>query len=495
MRICPVPRACRGLVAAVVAAASVLGIACTGPSIDFPDSSVPAEAVFMNQSSTAGDRIKAKPSLRFSSKTDPGDRPVFAIDDSVRYQTIDGFGAAFLEAGLTTLNTLPSRSQQDAVLRALFDVQSGAGFSAMKTPIGGTDFQSASPNWYTYDDTPRDTALKHFSIARDLRQNGLITYIRRARQAGGSFVLQAPMDYPPDWMLNDVKTDQNVNSRYYQTLADYYVRYVQEYEKHGIHVDFISPFNEPGNYTKVTFADIRSIIRDYVGPTFQRQHLTTRIQLSESGGRSAAAVDYPTVLDDQGARKYVATLPYHGYEDGGYSEVAGLHSKYPDIPLWMTEVCCLFDQNTGLSFESGDTWANVIISDLEAGASAWIYWNAILNEGGGPWLVSPTHEDPDGNAQESIVVIDRQSHTVSYTGLYYYLAHFSKFVRPGARRIQTTASAPQGLRAISFRNADGSLVAELLNSNAEPVEVQLDWHDRSLSLPLPGNSITTLQWR
>src|SRR5215831_11636724 len=494
MRVCSLPHAGRGLLLALVAAAPVLGMACTLPSLDLPDPGTPAEAVFMHVSSADGDRITAKPSLRFSSKTDPGDRPVFAIDDSVRYQTVDGFGAAFLEAGLTTLNTLPSRSQQDSVLRALFDLQSGAGFSAMKTPIGGTDFQSASPNWYTYDDTPGDTGLKHFSIARDLRRNGLITYIRRARQAGGSFVLQAPMDYPPDWMLNDVKTDQNVNSRYYQTLADYYVRYVQEYEKHGIHVDFISPFNEPGNYTKVTFADIRSIIRDYVGPTFQRQHLTTRIQLSESGGRSAAAADYPTVLDDRGARKYVATLPYHGYEDGGYSEVADLHSKYPDIPMWMTEVCCLFDQQTGMSFESGDAWANVIISDLEAGASAWIYWNAILDQDGGPWLVSLIHSDPEDNAQESVVVVDREQHTVTYTGLYYYLAHFSKFVRPGATRIRTTSSPYEGLRAISFQNSDGTMVSELVNSRGDAAEVQLDWLGQSLRVTLPPISISTLLW-
>lgn len=439
--------------------------------------------------------MTSKPSLRFSPKVDPADRPLFAIDDSVRYQKIDGFGASFLEAGLVTLNTLPDRSQQDSVLRALFDVRSGAGFSVMKTPIGATDFQSGAPDWYTYDDTAGDTALKHFSIARDLRRNGLITYIRRARQVGGSFILQATMDYPPDWMLNDINSDQNVNRRYYQTLANYYVRYVQEYERQGVHVDFISPFNEPGNYTKIPFSDIRTLIRSYIGPTFRRQSLATRIQLSESGSRSAAAAHYPTVLDDRHARKYVATLPYHGYEDGGYSELAGLHNKYPDIPMWMTEVCCLFDQQAGISFESGDAWAKVIISDLEAGASAWIYWNAILNEDGGPWLVSPIHENPDGNAQESIVVIDRNSHAVSYTGLYYYLAHFSKFVRPGAKRIQTIASAPEGLRAVSFRNADGTLVVELLNSNTDAIEVQLNWHERSLSVPLLGNSITTLQWR
>ena len=296
-------------------------------------------------------------------------------------------------------------------------------------------------------------------------------------------------------MLNDVETDQNVNRRYYQALADYYVRYVREYERQGIHIDYVSPFNEPGGYTKITISDIRDFIRDYLGPTFEREHLTTRIQLSEAGGRTDAARNYPVVLDDPAARKYVSVLPYHGYDWAGWDDIAELRSNYPDIPLWMTELCCKHGQDVAPEFQSGDVWANCIFSDLEAGASAWIYWNAILDESGGPWLTSPIHNDADGNAQNSVVVIDRQKHTVAYTGLYYYLAHFSKFVRPGATRVGTSASAPEGVRGISFQNSDGTLVTELLNSGDAEVDARVDWHGQSVALKLPATSITTLQWR
>ncbi len=108
-----------------------------------------------------------------------------------------------MEAGLMTLNTLPADKQED-VLRALFDPKVGAGYTAMKTPLAGTDFQSAGP-WFTYDDTPGDIELKDFSVERDFGPNGVGTYILRARKYG-HFALQAPMDYPPDWMLFDVKS-------------------------------------------------------------------------------------------------------------------------------------------------------------------------------------------------------------------------------------------------------------------------------------------------
>ena len=141
-------------------------------------------------SSSAGDRITQKPALRFALKSQK-EEPSFRLDESAVHQKIVGFGASFLEAGMICLNSLDSE-QQESVLRALFDPKNGAGFSAMKTVIAATDFMSAGP-WYTYDDTPGDVDLKHFSIQRDLGPNGLITYIKRARKYG-SFVFQAPMD-------------------------------------------------------------------------------------------------------------------------------------------------------------------------------------------------------------------------------------------------------------------------------------------------------------
>jgi O-glycosyl hydrolase len=156
-------------------------------------------------SSKDGDRLTARSSVRFANQ-EPTTQ-AFQIDDTARYQTMAGFGASFLEAGMICINSLPA-ADQESVLRALFDPSQGAGFSAMKTPLAGTDFMSAGP-WYTYDDTPGDVEMKHFSIERDLGPNGLVTFIKRARQYG-SFLLQAPMDYPPDWMLFDVQ--KNIQS-------------------------------------------------------------------------------------------------------------------------------------------------------------------------------------------------------------------------------------------------------------------------------------------
>ncbi len=94
-------------------------------------------------SSKAGDRLSAKPALHFEAKP-AAKAGKLEIDPAVTYQRIDGFGASFLEAGMICINDLDP-AEQEKVFEALFDPERGAGFTAMKTPLAGTDFMSAGP--------------------------------------------------------------------------------------------------------------------------------------------------------------------------------------------------------------------------------------------------------------------------------------------------------------------------------------------------------------
>lgn len=454
-----------------------------------------AQQVRLYVSSLAGDRLAAKSPAQFAGER-PGAGIEFQIDDAVRHQQIVGFGASFLEAGMICLNSLPPAGKEQ-LFRSLFDPVQGAGYTAMKTVIAGTDFMSAGP-WYTYDDVPGDLSLAHFDIRRDVEPNGLIPFIKGA-QKYGKFILQAPMDYPPDWMLVDVNKNQNVNPKYYDVLARYYLRYLREYKKQGITIDYLSLFNEPDVYTKIPYTAIRELLRDHAGPLIRKESPGTKIAMSESPSREDGYKNFPTVLDDPGARKFVDVIEYHGYDFKNYTRMKELGDRY-NLPLWMTEVCHAYEAGTprtmklpNLDFKDGDFWGNQIFSDLENDASAWIYWNMILDERGGPWAVSPIHGNPDPNEQHPVVVVNRQTHEVIYTGLYYYLAHFSKFVRPGAVRIGTRGGA-KGVRCMGFRGPDGTHIAELMNSTPDPVQATVSYRGRFIGMSLPGYSITTATW-
>ena len=466
-------------------------------SLGFFARALEAQTVQVHVSSKSGDRITTKADLQFAdAKPDAG--ATFQINDSVKYQKMDGFGASLMEAGLITLNTLPAEKQED-VLRSLFGPREGAGFTAMKTPIGGTDFQSAGP-WYTYDDAPGDTELKNFSVERDFGPNGVGTYILRARKYG-NFALQAPMDYPPDWMLYNVKNHKDIDPKYYPVLAKYFVRYLEEYKKRGITIDYLSLFNEPEKvYTKIKYPEIRTLLRDFVGPAVVQSGLSTKMMLSEAPERGDAYKRYPVVLDDPAARKFVSVVGYHGYDYKNFAKIARLTAKYSDLPFWMDEFCYAYEAGIPRSkklpvydFDDGDYWGNTIFNDLEAGASAWLYWNAILDETGGPWAISVVHGNPDPNEQHPVVIVNKTTHEVTYTGTYYYLAHFSKFVRPGAIRVQVIGKS-EGVRVMAFQTPEGGLVAQLLNSQASDSSANLVYRGRTLHVFLRARSITTATW-
>jgi glucosylceramidase len=315
-------------------------------------------------------------------------------------------------------------------------------------------------------------------------------------------------------MMFDLEKNQDVDPQYFDALALYYVRYLQEYQKQGIFVDFLSLFNEPLVYTKMPYSKIRDLLKHHVGPLFHRLHLRTTIQVSDHMNRAGALKQLPVILDDPQALRYVGAISFHGYDFArapmrpevklGYSNeefnaVAELRKRYRRLPLWMTEIC-KWDGGTPWAkpipryeFEDGDFWGQQIFSDIEAGVSGWTYWNMILDENGGPWLVAPVHGNPDHNVQHPVVIINRQTKEVTYTGLYYYLAHFSRFVRPYSTHVKTAGTVAD-VRCVSFKHDDGRMVSQLMNSGESDRVVTVGWNRKQIELNLPAISITTLVW-
>ena len=383
----------------------------------YPNASKQQAEIEVYVSSLTGDRLTKKANLQFTA--DAGSSfPVIYVDEKRRYQKIEGFGATFNEAGMICLNSL-SPGEQKKVFESLFDSVKGSGFTLMKSPIAACDFASAGP-WYSYNDTRDDTLMIHFSIQRDLRPNGLIIYIRRASQFG-KFKIESPMDFAPDWMYYSLKPgEKHVQPQYYKALARYYSRYLQSYLQSGVHIDYLNLFNEAHNewYSNVTYQEIAEMIKNYVVPQLKSDGVSVEIQLGETSNRPEAMKKFPAVLDDGALRKNIQSLTVHGYDWDKFSTLTDLHNKYPDLPIWQTEVCYAAPGNVPAGgptklpvyeFSDGEFWGNMIVNDMKNWASAWIYWNMILDEKGGPWLVSVAHGDPDHNTQHPVVIIDRST--------------------------------------------------------------------------------------
>src|SRR5436190_7795025 len=179
---------------------------------DVPAQPYKVSSVEVYVSSQAGDRLSKKKNAEFVPDTESS-LPVIEVNERKIFQTMEGFGATFNEAGMICLNAL-SEEDRNNVFRSLFDSSKGAGFTAMKSPIAACDFASAGP-WYSYNETPGDTLMTHFSIERDLGANGLLTYIKTALQFG-KFQIESPMDFAPDWMYYSLtQEEKHVKPQYY----------------------------------------------------------------------------------------------------------------------------------------------------------------------------------------------------------------------------------------------------------------------------------------
>jgi O-glycosyl hydrolase len=456
--------------------------------------------IVVYSSSQDGDRLTKKANGTFVSDRESS-LPVITIDEVTRFQRIDGFGATFNEAGMICLNSLKPEAQ-NSILKKLFDSDSGAGYTLMKSPIAACDFASAGP-WYTYNDTQGDTLMDHFTIERDLGPNGLIPYIKKA-SAFGKFEIESPMDFAPDWMYYSLKKgEKHIRPEYYRALAKYYSMYIQAYSANGVTINYLNLFNEADNphYSNVTYKVMGDLIKNQVSSRFKMDGLSTKFQLGETCYRSEGLQKFPVILSDPEVKKHISSLTVHGYDWDKFSDLTELHNNFPDLPIWMTEVCyatmCCIppgrpEKCPVYEFSDGEFWGNMIMNDMKNWVSGWIYWNMILDQDGGPWLTSPVHGDPDPNRQHPVVIIDRNTKEVTYTGLYYYLAHFSKFVKPGAYRINSSGGA-SGLNFAGFLNADGSIILNVIN-NGDETDCKIVWKNYMFIQKLKKHSITTLKW-
>jgi glucosylceramidase len=451
-------------------------------------------------SSSGGDRLSKKDDITFTVSENDSVAAI-VVDTTARLQRIEGFGASFNEAGMICLNSLPE-SRRDSVLRSLFDPETGSGFTVMKSPIAACDFSSAGP-WYSYNDTPGDTLMMNFSIERDLGPNGLVTYIKSAARFG-NFIIEAPMDFAPHWMIYGLEQGRkHVRPEYYRALARYYSKYISEYAKNGVTIGFLNPFNEAHNtwYSNEKYGKIGIMIKDHIMPQLRAEGLDTKIQLCDMTDRSEAIEKLPEILDEPEVMKHIHSVTVHGYDWDEFESLNKFHARYPHLPIWMTEVCYA-PTNLNIpengpkeapvyEFEDGRFWGNMIMNDMKHHVSAWLYWNMILDQNGGPWLVSVEHGDPENNRQHPVVIINRETGKVTYTGLYYYLTHFSKFIRPGAHRVSSSGDS-DGLNFAAFRNADGSVIIVIINNGAERKQ-KLEVNGSSSMVDLQAGSITTIR--
>jgi glucosylceramidase len=191
-----------------------------------------------------------------------------------------------------------------------------------------------------------------------------------------------------------------------------------------------------------------------------------------------------TVLDDPEAAKYIWGVGFHWYEGGQFDNVDLVGDAYPQANLIFTEACNYpwgFDKIN--EWHWGENYGRSMIKDFNSGAVGWTDWNVLLDETGGPNHVS--------NFCYAPVHGDTRTGKLHYMNSYYYIGHFSKFIRPGARRI-TSSSMAKDLLTTAFRNPDGTIAVVVMNESDKEQPFFLWLAGRAAQIHSPAHSILTM---
>ena len=412
------------------------------------------------------------------------------VDPARQFQTFLGIGGALTDAAAETFARLPKQKQREFI-DAHFDERRGIGYKLARTNIHSCDFSSGS---YTYVEEG-DKELKTFSVAHDKQYR--IPFIKEVMAAtGGRLNIFASPWSPPAFMKdnNDMLHGGKLKPDFQQSWASYFARFVKAYQAEGIPIWGISIQNEPmatQTWESCIFSaeDERDFLKHYLGPTMKREGLGDKKIIAWDHNRDLIYQRASTILGDPKAAAFVWGIGYHWYEpwSGGdpmFDNVRLVHETFPDKHLIFTEGCVdSFDAQRIGEWKFGEQYGRSMIHDFNNGTVGWTDWNILLDERGGPnhvenFCFAPVHADT-------------RTGELTYLSSYYYIGHFSKFIKPGARRIASSPSRSQ-LLSTAFLNPDGKAAVVVMNPTDKEASYWLWIDGNAAEINSPSHSIQTL---
>lgn len=384
------------------------------------------------------------------------------VDTNIRYQEVDGFGCSeafqrtydiFGKDGLSPENT-------NYVLDLMFSEERGAGFTILRNGIGSSNssdsnfmnsiepfspgYPSAQPH-YVWD--RNDSG--QFPLAQQAYARGLRTLYGNAWSAPG--YMKTNNDENNGGYLCGVSNTTCATGNWMQAYANYLVQWARFYIQSGIKVTNIAFLNEP--QLDVTYASMLSDgtqAADFIrvlAKTIKISGLDLKINCCEGVGWQEQEDMLPGLqAGPDPAIAYLDIITGHGYSS------APNFTLSTHLKTWLTEWADLTGDFTPYTFYDnggqgeGYTWArNIQVAFVSANVSAFLYWEGAEN--------STTNS----------ALINMIDNTVIPSKRFWAFAQFSKFVRPGARRVEATSSDPL-LTVSSFLNRGGNVATQVISA-------------------------------
>lgn len=436
-------------------------------------------------------RLTQTDKLSFSSSKQPLETEISVfVEPTKTFQSFMGIGGAITDASAEVFAKLSKEKQQE-LLNAYYDKEKGIGYSLLRTTIHSSDFSSGS---YTYIEEG-DSDLKTFNIDHDRKYR--IPMIKEAiKTAGGKLLLYVSPWSPPAFMKStgNMLKGGTLLPEYSQAWANYYAKFIKAYEKEGMPIWGLTVQNEPmatqtWESCIYTAEAERDFLKNFLGPTLKKEGLGDKKIVVWDHNRDLMNQRANVIFSDPEASKYAWGMGFHWYETwaGGapmFENVQKVNEAYPTKNLLFTEGCVeKFDAKKYQFWANGERYGTNMIHDFNNGTVGWTDWNILLDQNGGPNHV--------GNFCFAPIHADTKTGELIYTPSYYYIGHFSKFIRPDAKRVSTAVSR-SSLISTSFLNKDGKMVTIVMNQGEKNVTYNLIIANEKTVIEIPAHGIQTL---
>jgi glucosylceramidase len=399
-----------------------------------------------------------------------------------RFQPILGFGAALTDASCFLISQMPE-AERARFLHETY-APTGMNLSVARCCIGSSDYSTSE---YSFDESPGDISLAHFSIGHDTSY--ILPTLRAVRAVRPDLFLHASPWSPPGWMkVFGSMNGGYIDRTYFAAYAEYFLKFLAAYKEAGVAVQAICSQNEVEAEQKgmmpacfwppQTEADF---VRHHLGPKIRAsaEFQKTMIWLLDHNYILWKRVDWQ--LQDSRMAKYVDGVAWHGYE-GQPEQMMELQRRHPALPMYFTEWSSFLGEDPRTACAS---WGHDLAEILSNGVRNITLWNLILDEKGKPDL------GPFNCA--GVVTLNSKSGVIEKSGQYWALYHYSAHLQRDAHRIASEAG-DTNFTQIAFRNPNGECVLVLTNRST-PRRVLVQMGDSILNVPLPGDSVSTVTWQ
>ena len=438
--------------------------------------------IYVTSKDDSSKRISLSP-IEELSKDTAKIKSKITIEPKNQRQEILGFGGSFTEASSSIYKELDEEKKEE-IIESYFG-ENGNKYSMARTHINSCDFSLGN---YAHVEDENDLELKTFSLERN--KISLIPMINDAlKKRKNKIRIMASPWSPPAWMktTGEMNFGGKLKSEYRDTWADYYCKFIENCEKENVPIWGLSIQNEPEakqtwDSCLYTAEEERDFIKNHLGPSLKKHNLLDRKVIIWDHNRDVMVERARTVLSDPDAAKYVWGTGFHWYCGDHFDNVQKVHDEFPDKQLIFTEGCQEGGPHIG-SWDLGERYATSIINDLNRWTVAWIDWNLILNEQGGPNHV--------GNYCSAPIIVDTHSQDLLYQSSYYYVGHFSRFILPGDKIINSK-NTNDTIDVLSSINDQKIVNTVIQNKNESCVEINYNRDNMNSVFTIPERSIVTV---